>query len=198
MAEAWYLVSLSYNTGFWKSYAVISFKIFNALCGEKKWKNWKSNFCYWLNNAALMNLRRWTQCSSHSKRKLSNKELMQKHEEFRLATCDPETDCYIQESLVSGWIQTFYSEAIIKVKEAWMRFKNISPSKALFKNEVNNKDTPAPLYINPSFTDWVQNVPRCGIFLNTSCLYRVTILPIYQFTNNVSGRQWWSIGDQTL
>jgi len=64
-----------------------------------------------------MNLRKWTQCSSHSKRKLSNKELMQEHEVFGLATCDPEKDCYIEESLVSDWIQTFYSEAIIKVKE---------------------------------------------------------------------------------
>jgi len=81
------------------------------------------------------------------------------------------------------WYQTFYSEAIMKVKEASMRFKNISPSKALFKNEINNEYTPAPFYINPSFTDWVQNVPRCGIFLNTSHLYRVTILPIFLFVH---------------
>ena len=108
---------------------------------------------------------------------------MHTHEEFGLATCDPEKDCYIQESLVSDWIQTFYSEAIMKVKEASMRFKNISPSKALFKNEINNEYTPAPFYINPSFTDWVQNVPRCGIFLNTSHLYRVTILPIFLFVH---------------
>jgi len=64
-----------------------------------------------------MNLRRWTQCSSHSKRKLSNEQLMHTHEEFGLAACDPEKDCYIEESLVSDWNQTFYSEAIIKVKE---------------------------------------------------------------------------------
>jgi hypothetical protein len=46
---------------FEKSYAVISFKIFNALSRKKKWK---SNFLYWLIKADLMNLRRWTQCSS--------------------------------------------------------------------------------------------------------------------------------------
>ena len=108
---------------------------------------------------------------------------MQTHEEFGLATCDPEKDCYIKESLVSDWIQTFYSEAIIKVKEASMRFKNISPSKALFKNEVNNEHTPAPVYFNTSFIDWVQNVPRCGIFLNNSCWYRVTILPSFLFVH---------------
>jgi hypothetical protein len=51
-----------------KSYGVISFKIFSSLSREKKRKNWKSNFLYWLNNASLMNLRRWTHCSSHSKR----------------------------------------------------------------------------------------------------------------------------------
>jgi len=28
-------------------------------------------------------------------RKLSNEELIQTHEEFGLATCDPEKDCYI-------------------------------------------------------------------------------------------------------
>jgi hypothetical protein len=61
-----------------------------------------------------MNLRRWTHCSSHSKGKLSNEELMHTHEEFRLPTCDPEKACYIKESLVSDWIQIFYSEAIIK------------------------------------------------------------------------------------
>jgi len=70
---------------------------------------------YWLNNAALMNLRRWTQCIFHSKRKPSNKELMQTHEEFGLATCDPEKDCYLEESPVSDWIQAFYSETIIKI-----------------------------------------------------------------------------------
>ena len=31
---------------------------------------------------------------------------------------------------------------------------------------------------NTSFTDWVQNVPRCGIFLNSSRWYRVTMLPV--------------------
>ena len=90
---------------------------------------------------------------------------MNTHEEFRLATWNPEKDCYIQESMESDWIQTFYSEAIIKVKETSMRFKNISPSKALFKNEINNEHTPALLYINPSFTDWVQNVLRAWNFL---------------------------------
>jgi len=59
---------------------------------------------------------------------------MHTHEEFGLATWDPERDCFIQESLVSGWIWTFYSEAIIKIKEASMRFKSKSPIKALLKN----------------------------------------------------------------
>jgi hypothetical protein len=36
-------------------------------------------------------------------------------------------------------------------------------------------------YINPSFTDWVQNVPRHAIFLNNSHWYRVTIFPIFLF-----------------
>jgi len=90
-----------------------------------------------------MKLRRWTQCSSHGERKLSNEELVQAHEELGLATWDPEKDCYNKEALVSDWIQTFYSEAIIKLKEASVRFKNISPSKALFKNEINNEHTPA-------------------------------------------------------
>jgi len=40
-----------------------------------------------------------------------------------------------------------------------MRFKNISPIKALFKNEINNEHTPGPLYINPSFTDWDKVYP---------------------------------------
>jgi len=71
-----------------------------------------------------MNLRRCTQCSSDSKRKLSKEELMQTHEEFGLATWDPEIYCYIKESLVSVWIQTFYSEAFVKVKEASITFKN--------------------------------------------------------------------------
>jgi len=100
-----------------------------------------------------MNLRRWTQCSSHSERKLSNEEIMQTHEEFGLATWDPEIDCFNKEVLVLDWIKTFYCEAIIKVKEASKRFKNISPSNALFKNEINNEHTPALFYINPSFAD---------------------------------------------
>ena len=93
---------------------------------------------------------------------------MQTHEEFGFGTWDPEKDCYIKESLVLVWIQTFYSEAIIKVKEASMRFKNISLSKALFINEISNEHTSALFYIKTSFTDWVQNVPRRGIFLNNS------------------------------
>jgi len=68
---------------------------------------------------------------------------VQAHEELGLATWDPEKDCYNKEALVSDSIQTFYSEAIIKLKEASVRFKNISPSKALFKNEINNEHTPA-------------------------------------------------------
>jgi len=79
-----------------------------------------------------LNLRRWTQCSSHGERKLSNEELKQTHE-FGLATWDPEEDCYNNEALVSDWIQTFYSAAIVKLKEASMRFKNISPSNGLFR-----------------------------------------------------------------
>jgi hypothetical protein len=73
---------------------------------------------------------------------------MQTHEEFGINTWDPEKDCHTVERLVSDWIQTFNSEAIIKLKEASVRFKNISPSKALFKNEINNEHTPALLYIN--------------------------------------------------
>ena len=130
-----------------------------------------------------MNLRSWTQCSSHGERKLSNEELMQTHEEFGLATWDPQKDCYIKEALVSDWIQTFYSEAIIKLKEASLRFKNISPSNVLFKNEINNEHTPALLYINPLFTDWVQNVTRRGIFFKNSRWYRLTILPIFLFVH---------------
>jgi len=130
-----------------------------------------------------MKLRRWKQCSSHGKRKLSNEELMQTHEEFGLATWDPEKDCYNKEALVSDWIKTFSPEAIIKLKEASMRFKNISPCKTLLKNVINNEHTPALLYINSSFTDWVQNVPRCGIFLNNSRWYTVTILPIFLFVH---------------
>jgi len=33
-----------------------------------------------------------------------------------------------------------------------MRFKSISPSKALFKNEINNEHIPALLYVKPSCT----------------------------------------------
>jgi hypothetical protein len=90
-----------------------------------------------------MKLRRWTHCSSHGERKLSNEALMHTHEQLGLATWDPEKDYYKKEALVSDWIQTFYSEAIIKLKEASVSFKNISPSKALFKNEINNEHTPA-------------------------------------------------------
>jgi hypothetical protein len=97
------------------------------------------------------------------------------------ATSDPEKDCCNKEVLVSDWIKTFYYEAILKLKEASVRFKNISPSDALLKNEINNEHTPALLYINPSFTDWVQIVHRRGIFLNNSRRYRLTILPIFLF-----------------
>jgi hypothetical protein len=130
-----------------------------------------------------MKLRRWTMCSSHRERNLSNEELVQTHKEFGLATWDPEKDCYNKEALVSDWIQTFYSEAIIKLKEASVSFKNISPSNAMSKNENNNEHTPALLYINPSFTDWVQNVPWRGIFLNNSHWYIVTTLPIFLFAH---------------
>jgi hypothetical protein len=43
---------------------------------------------------------------------------------------------------------------------------------------------------NPSFTDWVQNVTRPGIFLNISRWYSVTILPIFLFVH-------WSLTDAT-
>jgi hypothetical protein len=102
-----------------------------------------------------MKVKRWTQCSSDGERKLSNEELMQTHEDFWLATWDREKDCYNKEALLSDWIQTFYSEAIIKLKETSVRFKNISPSKAVFKNEINNEHTPALLYIKSSLTEWV-------------------------------------------
>jgi len=64
---------------------------------------------------------------------------MHTHEEIGLATWDLEKDCYNKEALVSDWIQTFYSEAIIKLKGASVRFKDIPPSKAGFKNEINNE-----------------------------------------------------------
>ena len=40
-----------------------------------------------------------------------------------------------------------------------------------------------PIILNPSFTDWVQDVPRRGIFLNNSRRYRVPILPIFLFVH---------------
>jgi len=43
MAEPWAQISQSYKIGFWKNYAVISFKIFNALSREKK-KELKEQF----------------------------------------------------------------------------------------------------------------------------------------------------------
>jgi len=178
-AEAWAQISRSTTLNFEKSYAVISFKIFNAVSREKTWKNWQSTFLYWLNMAALVNLRGWTQRSSHGKRKLSNEELMQTHEEFGLATWDLEKDCCNKEALVSDWIQTLYSEAIIKLKGASMRFKNKSPSKAAFKNEINNEHTPALLCITALFTDWVQNVPRHWILLNNSHWCRVIYLKFF-------------------
>jgi len=54
---------------------------------------------------------------------------------------------------------------------------------ACSENEINIEHTPALLYINPSFTDWVQNVTRHGIFLNNSRQYRLTILPIFLFVH---------------
>ena len=77
----------------WKKTLCCNF-IQSFRCSERE-KKWKSNFLYWLNNASLMNLRRWTQCSSHGKRKLSNEGLMETHEDFGLATCDPEKYSYI-------------------------------------------------------------------------------------------------------
>ena len=40
-----------------------------------------------------------------------------------------------------------------------MGFKNMSPSKLVFRIEINNKHTPALLCITASFTDWVQKYP---------------------------------------
>jgi hypothetical protein len=80
-----------------------------------------------------MNLRRWKQCSSDCKGKLSNEELLQTHEEFGLATWVREKDCCNKEAPVSDWIQTFYCEAIIKQKEVSVKFKNISASDVLLK-----------------------------------------------------------------
>jgi hypothetical protein len=37
--------------------------------------------------------------------------------------------------------------------------------------------------LSPSFTDWVQNVPRRAVFLNNSRWYRITILPIVMFVH---------------
>jgi hypothetical protein len=116
-------------------------------------KELKEQFPVLLNKAALMNLRRWTQCSSDRKRKLSNEELMQTHEEFGLATGDPEKDCCNKEALVLDWIETFYCEAIIKQKAVSLMFKKISARDVLFKYEINNEHTPALLHIKPSFTD---------------------------------------------
>jgi hypothetical protein len=39
------------------------------------------------------------------------------------------------------------------------------------------------LTFNPSFTHWVQNVPRRGIFFNNSRWYRVTKLPFFLFVH---------------
>jgi hypothetical protein len=100
-----------------------------------------------------MNLRRWTQRSSDGKRKLSKGELMQTHEECLLVTGDRERDCCVKEALVLDWIQTFYCEAVIKLKAVSVRFKHISARDVLFKSETNNEQTPALLYNNPSFTD---------------------------------------------
>jgi hypothetical protein len=142
-------------------------------------KELKEQFAVPLNKAALMDLRRWTQCSSDRKRKLSNGELMQTHEEFGFATGEPEKHCCKKEALVLDWIQTFYCEAIIKLKAVSMRFKNISASDVLLKNEINNEHNPPLLYINPSFTDRVQIVLRRGIFLKNSRRYRLKTLPIF-------------------
>jgi hypothetical protein len=68
---------------------------------------------------------------------------MQTHEEFVLATGDPEKDCCNKEALVLDWIQTFYCEAIIELKEVSVRFKNISASDVLFKNGINSEHTPS-------------------------------------------------------
>jgi hypothetical protein len=117
-----------------------------------------------------MNLRRWTLCSSDRKRKLTNEELMQTHEEFELATWDPEKDCCNKEALVLDWIQTFYCEAIIELKEVSVRFKNISASDVLFKSEINSEHIPVLLYISPSFT---------ALFFSNSRRYTLTFLPIF-------------------
>jgi hypothetical protein len=134
-------------------------------------KELKEQFPVLTEQGSLMNLRRWTQCSSDGKRKLSNGELMQTNEEFEFATGDPQKDCCKKETLVLDWIQTFYSEAIIKRKEVSVRFKNISASDVLFKNEISNEHTPAPLYINPSFTDGTKCTQVCNFLHKFSPLY---------------------------
>ena len=49
--------------------------------------------------------------------------------------------------------------------------------------------------IKLSFTDWVQNVPRGGIFLNNSRWYRVTVLPIFLFVHwSSTDTKWTSFG----
>jgi hypothetical protein len=74
-------------------------------------------------------------------------------------------------------------EAVIKLKEASVRFKNISASDVLFKSEINSEHTTAPLYINPSFTEKVYKMYRCGILSNNARRYRLTILPIFLFVH---------------
>jgi hypothetical protein len=117
-----------------------------------------------------MNLRRWTQCSSDRKRKLSNEELMQTHEEFALATGGSEKDCCNKEELVSDWIQTFYCEAIIKIKEDPLTFKKMSPSNVLFNNEFNSEHNPA-LFVLTLRLLTVQNVQVWNFLQQFSPLY---------------------------
>jgi hypothetical protein len=138
MAEACTQISQSNIIGFWKVLCCHFIQDFQCSELGEEMKELKEQFSVLLNRAALMDRRRWTQCSSDCKRwtqcssdckrwtqcssdckrwtqcssdrkrKLSNEELMQTHEEFGLVTGDTETDCCNKEELVSDLIQTFH------------------------------------------------------------------------------------------
>jgi hypothetical protein len=103
---------------------------------------------------------------------------MQTHEVFVLVTGETEKDCCNKEAPVLDWIQTFYCEAIIKLKENSLRFKNISASAVLFKNEINNQHNSALFNINSSFIYWYK-IYSCVVFFKNSIRYTITNLPIF-------------------
>jgi hypothetical protein len=102
---------------------------------------------------------------------------MHTHEKFGLATGDTERHCCKKEAPVLDCIQIYYCEAIIKLKEASVRFKNISASDVLFKNEIKNEHTAAPLYINTSFTDGTKCI---GVEFSSKILAGIS-LKIFRF-----------------